>query len=200
MQRLAKVNMSAPDVETQLPCCANYDAEHPDVSPNGQTAVFDQNTDDAYGLQIYTVNMNGLGAPTGLTTLGEMTWPRYSPSGLSVACDSLQAAGFGLGSGISGAIASSDVFSLREVGPNPVSPNRTVAMKWQLPQAALVTVDIYDDMGRFVRALLCRQNAAGPGSTVWDLTDARQHRVSSGIYLCRFRAGAHTATRKLVVE
>jgi hypothetical protein len=91
-----------------------------------------------------------------------------------------------------------EVFSFRSGTANPAR-NRVIIL-YELPQAASVTLRIYDVQGRIVRSLREHaQVAAGRHRWEWDLRDDRGARVSSGIYLQRFEAGEFTGTAKTVV-
>jgi len=64
-----------------------------------------------------------------------------------------------------------------------------------------VTVAIYDVAGRLVRKLVDRvesPSAAG-FSVVWDGTDHKGERVSSGVYFCRMTVAGFSDTKKMVV-
>lgn len=82
-------------------------------------------------------------------------------------------------------------FALGQSFPNPFRP--AVAIKFQLPQAEHVEVDIFDQTGRHVVRLLSRTMPAGTHLVEWNAGDA-----PSGVYFYRLKAGAFTATNKMV--
>ncbi len=82
--------------------------------------------------------------------------------------------------------------------PNPFNP-RTV-IRYDLPSALNVRLEIYDVAGRRVRTLvdgLVRE--AGSHEVVWDGRDDRGIHVSSGVFFYRIEAADFRETRKLVL-
>jgi len=89
------------------------------------------------------------------------------------------------------------LFALRQNFPNPFNPHTTI--RFNVPTAGPVTLSVYDVAGRLVSTVVSRPLAAGPHSVAWDGTDHRGARVASGVYFYRLEAGAHAATRKMVL-
>jgi hypothetical protein len=81
--------------------------------------------------------------------------------------------------------------------PNPFRPPTTFT--FDLPQAAPVTVRIFDGNGRLVRVLLDAPLAAGTRALEWDGRDGAGRRLASGIYICRLETGSAARTRKIVL-
>jgi hypothetical protein len=79
-----------------------------------------------------------------------------------------------------------------ECAPNPFNPRTTLSFR--LPQAADVSITIYDVAGRCLRKVLARHFEAGEHSVEWDGRDDQGRRLPSGSYLARFRAGDHVQT------
>ncbi|MCI0596598.1 MAG: hypothetical protein L0Z48_08665, partial [candidate division Zixibacteria bacterium] len=71
--------------------------------------------------------------------------------------------------------------------PNPFNPQTLI--KYDLPQAASVRLEVFNILGQKVATLVDRYEAAGPKSALWDGTDAKGGKVSSGIYLYKISAG-----------
>jgi hypothetical protein len=71
--------------------------------------------------------------------------------------------------------------------PNPF--NGSTVIEFELPQDALVDLDIYDIGGRLVKKLGSRLYPAGENSIIWDGRNNYNENVSSGIYLFRFSSG-----------
>ncbi|HDS74581.1 MAG TPA: T9SS type A sorting domain-containing protein [Firmicutes bacterium] len=88
-------------------------------------------------------------------------------------------------------------FQLRQNAPNPFNPSTTIA--FTVPEAAPVTLSIYDANGRLVRTLLKGEREAGFHEIVWDGLDNSGRAVASGMYLYRLTAGDNTAARKLLL-
>ena len=72
------------------------------------------------------------------------------------------------------------------VFPNPLNP--TGELSFTLAQAGRVRVGVYDARGRLVKTLLDENRAAGPHTILWDGTDSRSGKVSSGVYFFRIVA------------
>ncbi len=82
--------------------------------------------------------------------------------------------------------------------PNPFNPRTTV--RFELPTAAAVRVDVYDASGALVRTLLDGNRAPGRHALEWDGTDHAGRGVASGIYFARLRVdGAIVDTRKMML-
>jgi hypothetical protein len=81
--------------------------------------------------------------------------------------------------------------------PNPFNPVTTIA--YFLPSAGAVSLEIFDVLGRRVAVLVDTYQEAGEKAVYWDGTDDGGRTLPSGIYFCRFRAGAASETRKMVL-
>ena len=71
-------------------------------------------------------------------------------------------------------------FSVLGNYPNPFNPSTTIA--YEIPGSGLVTITIFDLLGRRIRRLAVEQNAAGRYQAVWNGTDDDGRGVSSGTY------------------
>ncbi len=83
-------------------------------------------------------------------------------------------------------------FALGQSFPNPAVPG--VNIKFTLPSAEHVTLQLYDSSGRLVGTLVSRQMAAGTHMVRWPAA-----KRASGVYFYRLRAGAFEATQKLIL-
>jgi len=81
--------------------------------------------------------------------------------------------------------------------PNPFNPQTTIRFALPFPQA--VTLEIFDVTGKKVKTLADQFYPAGHHRISWDGTDFLNHKVASGLYFYRFRAGAFTETRSMVL-
>ena len=72
--------------------------------------------------------------------------------------------------------------------PNPF--NSTTTIKYVLPQASMVRLEVFNIAGQMVRTLVADRQEAGHYAVRWDATADRGHRVSSGIYFYRLQAGS----------
>lgn len=88
--------------------------------------------------------------------------------------------------------------ALMAPAPNPFNPRTEIA--FALPRAASVNIDLFDVAGRRVRSLVTGESFdAGTHALVWDGTDARGQRVSSGTYLVRLQADDEEHTRRVTM-
>jgi len=79
--------------------------------------------------------------------------------------------------------------------PNPAASATTI--RFDLPQAGLVNLSIFDPAGRHVRTVLSSRRPAGPGSALWDGRDDHGRPVGSGVYFYRLVSGPFSETRKM---
>jgi hypothetical protein len=84
-------------------------------------------------------------------------------------------------------------YALLQNYPNPFNP--TTSIRFALPTASRVTVEIYNLLGQRVSTLLENALAAGYHSVEWNGTGDASQLVGSGVYFVRFAAtGADGAT------
>ena len=87
-------------------------------------------------------------------------------------------------------IASS--YALLTSYPNPFNPKATI--RYSIPQTAIVTLEVFDDLGRTVATLVNEKKDAGEYSVQFDAS-----KLGSGIYICRLVTGNSLLTNKLVL-
>ncbi len=85
-------------------------------------------------------------------------------------------------------------FRVAQNYPNPFNP--TTEIRYELPEASRVTLNIFNALGQKVRTLVNREVPAGYHRVSWDATNEAGEKVASGIYLFHFQAGAADGTRK----
>jgi hypothetical protein len=83
-------------------------------------------------------------------------------------------------------------FALHPAYPNPFNPATTI--RYELPQAATVTLTIYDLLGREVATLAEGYTQSGTHETIWDAGS-----LPSGIYLVRMASPGYSKTIKLLL-
>ncbi|MCX6638873.1 MAG: T9SS type A sorting domain-containing protein [bacterium] len=83
-------------------------------------------------------------------------------------------------------------YSLGQNYPNPFNPLTSIS--FNLPQAGLVKLTVFDVMGREVAQLVNGLREAGAHSITFDGSG-----LASGVYLYKFEAGDYTATNKMVL-
>jgi hypothetical protein len=75
--------------------------------------------------------------------------------------------------------------------PNPFNP--TTSVQYSIPQAELVTLEVFDNVGRLVATLVHEKQDGGFYQEQFDASG-----YGSGMYLCRLTAGHTVLTNKLV--
>jgi subtilisin-like proprotein convertase family protein len=80
--------------------------------------------------------------------------------------------------------------------PNPFTG--TTSFRFGLPQNEGVRLAVYDVQGRNVTMLADHAYPAGIYTSTWDGTGSDGRPVASGVYFCRFTAGAYSAARRIV--
>jgi hypothetical protein len=76
--------------------------------------------------------------------------------------------------------------------PNPFNPSTTI--EFTVPHSNLVSLRVFDVIGREIATLVSQQMGSGRFRTQWDATG-----VASGVYLCRLQVGSKMTTRKLII-
>ncbi len=97
-----------------------------------------------------------------------------------------------------GADALPRTLALHPAAPNPFNP--TTRIRFDLPAAADVRLEIYDVSGRRVRTLFdARAQKAGAFEAVWNGRDNAGRPAVSGVYFVRMKSGAFEAKQKVVL-
>ena len=81
--------------------------------------------------------------------------------------------------------------------PNPFNP--VTSIRYNLPQAGLVNLKVYDLMGREIRTLTDGFENAGMKSVLWDARDNHGNMISSGVYIYRLEAAGQVQANKLIL-
>jgi len=84
------------------------------------------------------------------------------------------------------------VYALLQNYPNPFNPATKIG--YQLPKNSLVTLKVYDIIGREVSTLVNEQEIAGHYEATFDGS-----KLASGVYFYRIQAGSFTATKIFVL-
>jgi len=96
------------------------------------------------------------------------------------------------------AVGPAEAGTLLAASPNPF--NARLTLRFTVPAAGPVRIDVYDVAGRHVRRLYERAwREAGAGSVSWDGCDGGGRPVASGVYLCRLQAGPHSDEQRVVM-
>jgi hypothetical protein len=81
--------------------------------------------------------------------------------------------------------------------PNPFAS--VTSLRFALPRAEYVKLEILDATGRRVAGLAEAELSAGDHTVHWAGQDAQGRRLAAGVYFARLTAGSRTATQKLVL-
>jgi phosphatidylserine/phosphatidylglycerophosphate/cardiolipin synthase-like enzyme len=84
-------------------------------------------------------------------------------------------------------------FLLAQNYPNPFNPSTTI--EFSVPQSKLVSIKIYDVVGREVSTLVNENLAAGSYKVTWNAS-----KLSSGVYFYKMNAGNFVQTKKLLLQ
>ena len=87
--------------------------------------------------------------------------------------------------------------ALHQNFPNPFNP--ITILKYDIPSDALVTLSIYDMLGREVTKLVNTTHEAGFKTVQWDRTNSIGRSVSAGVYLYQIQVGEFIQMRKMVL-
>ena len=90
-----------------------------------------------------------------------------------------------------------EVFALHQNYPNPFNPTTTI--NYDIPESQIVSIMIYDIMGREVRTLVNEFQELGYRNIRWDATDNLGRSVSAGMYIYTIQAGNFRQIRKMVL-
>jgi hypothetical protein len=84
-------------------------------------------------------------------------------------------------------------YVLEQNYPNPFNPS--TAIRFSVPEAAMVTLAVYDVLGRTVSTLIHEMKSPGQYTVHWNAAA-----MTSGMYFYRLEAGSYSSTRRLVVQ
>ncbi len=90
-----------------------------------------------------------------------------------------------------------DRFALAQNFPNPFNPSTTIGYEIA-GDGDLVSIDVYDMLGRHVRSLVEEKANAGYHTTFWDGRDKNGKIAGSGVYICVLTCGPTRITKKMV--
>ena len=99
---------------------------------------------------------------------------------------------------ISGSIFIPTAFELDQNFPNPFNP--ATSIRYGLPEAAKVTIKVFDLLGKEVVTLLSgEQRQAGYHVVSWGGHDKNGSPVSTGVYFYQIVSGKFSQTRKMLL-
>ena len=94
-------------------------------------------------------------------------------------------------------LATPNAFALHPNVPNPFNPETTI--RFELPQAATVRLEVFDILGQKVRTLVSSSLQAGTHSAVWHGRNDAGIQVGNGIYLYRIETDGFTQMRRMLL-
>ena len=83
-------------------------------------------------------------------------------------------------------------FVLNQNYPNPFNPTTTIS--YSVPKTSLVTIKVYDILGREVAVLVNEEKAGGNYEIKFNASN-----LSSGVYMYRFQAGTFIQSKKMLL-
>ncbi len=83
-------------------------------------------------------------------------------------------------------------FALSQNYPNPFNPSTTI--RYNIPNSGMVTLKIYDILGREVKTLVNQYENGGTYDVNFDASN-----FSSGVYFYQLRAGGFISTKKMIL-
>jgi hypothetical protein len=83
-------------------------------------------------------------------------------------------------------------FALDQNYPNPFNPSTTI--RYQVPTAGVVTLKVYDVLGREVRTLVNEHKSVGTYAVSFDGAG-----LASGMYVYQLRSGSYVSTKRMVM-
>ena len=88
-------------------------------------------------------------------------------------------------------------FQLFQNSPNPFNPTTTI--RYSLPKAGNVQLNIYNILGQQVRSAVGGKRSAGDHTFIWDGRNDSGQQAPSGVYVYRLVADGFVESRKLVL-
>lgn len=83
--------------------------------------------------------------------------------------------------------------------PNPFNPETTISYDVPATGNSIVTLKVFDLMGRQIKTLVHEPHAAGFYQVRWDARDNAGNSVSSGVYFYRLEAQKFSTTKKMLL-
>ena len=88
-------------------------------------------------------------------------------------------------------------YALDQNYPNPFNP--TTRISYTIAERGLVSIDVFDILGRHVSTLLNEVQPAGSYEITWNGRNNENLPVTSGVYFYRLRSGSFAKTNKMVL-
>jgi hypothetical protein len=162
------------------------------LSTGGGDVIMFTAPDSTTGLDFYDFGPQQPDWSEGRTTDGGSIWRRFKPNTRGESNNGGAAVDH-----ISD-IAKPEKIELVQNYPNPFNP--ATEIRYSLPKAGQVVLEIYNIFGQKVRTLVSQQQPAGVYRRVWNSENDYGRPVSAGLYLCSLRVDNHiVASKKMVL-
>ena len=76
--------------------------------------------------------------------------------------------------------------------PNPFNPSTTI--KYQIPEDGMVSINIYDILGKEIKTLVNEQKTTGRYKVKFDASD-----LASGVYIYRIQVNDFVSAKKMLL-
>ena len=87
-------------------------------------------------------------------------------------------------------------FALSQNFPNPF--NSSTTFKYQIKENSWVTINIFNEMGQSIKALVMEEKLPGSYNITWNGQDERGINVSSGIYFCQMKTEGFRSVKRVL--
>ncbi len=88
-------------------------------------------------------------------------------------------------------------YALFQNYPNPFNPSTVIS--YALPEHSVVTIKIYDMLGREVKTLINEEKNAGVHNITWNADNNYGSKIASGTYIYTIKAGKFFQAKKMIM-
>ncbi|MBZ0198615.1 MAG: T9SS type A sorting domain-containing protein [Ignavibacteriaceae bacterium] len=172
-----------------------------DANTNSEIAVFDDitfnnNNQTPYANLQFNVNTNGIGNRTVKLALdiddnfnaGYSVTAKYDNSTILAKTNRVN---IGLGENVN-----ATTYDIFQNYPNPFNPRTTI--RYQIPENGMVTLKVYDMLGREVITLVNEYKTKGRYEVTFDASSAAGG-LASGLYIYEITSGSFKASKKMTL-
>ncbi len=85
-----------------------------------------------------------------------------------------------------------------KIYPNPFK--HTVHIRYELPKAEQIAIEIFDMQGRSIRSWPMEKKKAGTYELIWQMNDTKGNIIPSGTYICRITTSKGSVSKIMVME
>ena len=90
-------------------------------------------------------------------------------------------------------------FKLEQNFPNPFNPSTKIYYELRVKEPTLVSIKVYDILGKEVKFLVNAEQSSGFYETVWNGTNNENSPVPAGVYLYELRAAGLVETKRMLL-